>query len=65
MVLLTTRRTKEKLELYLELIKKKENDAFIGVVRIEREVGISIKIHPKPVITGIMLQKMHIRPLQR
>ena len=39
MILLTTRRTKEKLERALELSKKNTNDAFEGVARLEGEVG--------------------------
>ena len=38
MILLTTRRTKEKLEQALELAKKKKNDAFEDVARLEEEV---------------------------
>ena len=38
-ILLTTRRTKEKLERALEISKKKENDTFEDVVRLEGEVG--------------------------
>ena len=38
MILLTTRRTKEKLEQALDLSKKKTNDAFEDVARIEEEV---------------------------
>ena len=38
-ILLTTRRTKKKLEQYLELSKKKANDAFEDVARLEGEVG--------------------------
>ena len=39
MVLLSTRRIKEKLEQALELSKKKSNDTFEDVARIEGEVG--------------------------
>ena len=39
MILLTTRRTKEKLEQDLELSKKKANNTLEEVVRLEREVG--------------------------
>ena len=39
MILLTTRRTKEKLEQALELSKKKANYAFEDVARLELEVG--------------------------
>ena len=39
MILLTTRRTKEKLEQALDLSKKKANDAFEDVARLEGEVG--------------------------
>ena len=39
MMLLTTRRTDEKLERALELSKKKANDTFEDVVRLEGEVG--------------------------
>ena len=39
MILLTTRRTKEKLERALELSKKNTNDAFEGVARLEGELG--------------------------
>ena len=39
MILLTTRRTKEKLERALELSKKKENYTFEDVARLEIEVG--------------------------
>ena len=38
MVLLTTRRTKKKLERALELLNKKSNDAFEDVARLEEEV---------------------------
>ena len=44
MILLTTRRTKEKLERVLELSKNKENDTFEDVVRLEGEVG---KVKPE------------------
>ena len=39
MILLTTSHTKEKLEQALELSKKKANDTFEDVVRIEGELG--------------------------
>ena len=39
MILLTTRRTKEKLERALELSNKKANDAFEGVASLEGELG--------------------------
>ena len=39
MILLTTRRTKEKLERAFDLSKKKSNDAFEDVARLEGEVG--------------------------
>ena len=39
MVLLSTRRIKEKLEQALELSKKKSNDTFEDVVRSKGEVG--------------------------
>ena len=39
MILLATRRTKEKLEQALELSNKRENDAFEDVDSLEGEVG--------------------------
>ena len=39
MLLLTTRLTKEKLEQALELSKKKSNNTFEYVARLEEEVG--------------------------
>ena len=39
MILLTKRRTNKKLERALELSKKKANDAFEDVARVEGEVG--------------------------
>ena len=38
-ILLITRRTKENLERYLDLSKKKANDAFEDVARLEGELG--------------------------
>ena len=39
MILLTTRRTKEKLEWALEISKKKKNDTFEDVARLGGELG--------------------------
>ena len=55
MVLLTTRRTKEKLERALDLSKKKENDAFKDVAMLERAVENSIDRNLNSGMVEIML----------
>ena len=65
MILSTKRRTKENLELALQISKKKAYDAFEYVAVLEGKVGSSIKRHPKPGISDIMIRQRHIKTLQR
>ena len=64
MILLNTRRTKEKLEQYLELSNKKANDAFEDMDRLEGRVRNSMKRNTKTGRTEIMIRQSHNRPLQ-
>ena len=64
MILLTTRHTKEKLEQALELSKKKENNGFEDVARLEGSLGSSSKRRIKPVTTKIKILQRHNKTLK-